>query len=57
VVVKVVVKVVVGLWLWPEAGAVILAVVSIKLPSIGLLSSPIKKGAYIRNGLIISIRL
>ena len=56
-VVKVVVKVVVGLWLWPEAGAVILAVVSIKLPSIGLLSSPIKKGAYIRNGLIISIRL
>jgi hypothetical protein len=57
VVVEVVVKVVVGLWLWLGAGVAISVVVLIGLPSIGLLLSPIKKGAYIRNGLIISIRL
>jgi len=52
VVVEVVVKVVgVG------AGAAIPAVVSIGLPFISSLPSPIKKGAYIKNRLIISIRL
>jgi len=53
VVVEVVVKVVVGPWPWPGEGAVTLAVVSIGLPSMGSLSSPIKKDAYIKIGLII----
>jgi len=57
VVVEVVVKVVVRSWPWLGAGAAISAVVLTGLPSIGSLSSPIKKGTYIRNGLIISIRL
>ena len=56
VVVEVEVKVV-GLWLWLGEGVAILAAVLIGLPSIGLLLSPIKKDAYIKNGLIIFIRL
>ena len=55
--IEVVVKVAVGLWLWLGAGAATLTVVLIGLPSTGSLSSPIKKGAYIKNGLIISMRL
>jgi len=49
--------VVVGLWLWLGVGVAILAAVLIGLPFIGLLLLPIKKGIYIRNRLIISIRL
>ena len=57
VVVEVVVKVAVGLWLWLGAGAVIPTIVSTGLPSMGSLSSPIKKNTYIKNKLTISIRL
>ena len=58
VVVEVVVKVVVGPWVGVGAETATLAVVSTGLPFIGLLSLPIKKSAYIKNGLIIiSIRL
>ena len=55
--VEVVVEMVVGLWPWPGEGAATPAAVSIGFPSMGSLSSPIKKGTYIRNGLIIFIRL
>jgi len=59
VVIEVVVKVAVRPWLWPGLGlgAATPAAVSTGLPPMGSLSSPIKKGAYIKNGLIISIRL
>ena len=58
VVVEVVVKVVVGPWVGVGAGTAILTVVLTGLLFINLLLSPIKKSAYIKNGLIIiSIRL
>jgi len=50
VVVEVVVKVAVGLWLWPGAGGATLAAVLIGLASVGLLSSPIKKVRILRTG-------
>jgi len=61
VVVEVMVKVTFGLWPWPRpgagAGAATPAAVSTGLPSMGSLPSPIKRGAYIKNRLITSMRL